>query len=120
MKKLTQEEFIERSRNFHDNKYDYSLINYINSYTKVKIICPIHGIFEQPPSGHMRFGCSLCANKLNSSKVKKTSKSEFINNAKEIHNDLYDYSLVNYINTETKVEIICKYMVHFYNHLIII
>ena len=46
MKKLTQEEFIKRSIIFHKNKYDYSLSNYINNYTKVKIICPIHGVFE--------------------------------------------------------------------------
>lgn len=50
MKRLDNKEFIKRSIKFHGDKYDYSLVNYINSYTKIKIICPVHGIFEQPPS----------------------------------------------------------------------
>lgn len=45
MKKLTTEEFIERARKIHGNKYDYSKVNYVNAKTKVCIICPIHGEF---------------------------------------------------------------------------
>ena len=52
-KRLTQEEFIERSRKIHGDKYDYSLVEYVNSVTKVKIICSKHDIFKQTPSGHM-------------------------------------------------------------------
>lgn len=53
MKKLTTEEFIEKSKAIHDNKYDYSLVEYINSQTKIKIICPKHGEFEQKPNNHL-------------------------------------------------------------------
>ena len=45
--------FVERSENIHGKKYDYSLIDYKNTHTKVKIICPKHGIFEQAPYSHM-------------------------------------------------------------------
>ncbi len=45
MKKLTTEQFIEKSRQVHGNRYDYSKVNYINSRTKVTIICPKHGEF---------------------------------------------------------------------------
>lgn len=60
-KKLTQDEFIARARNTHNNKYDYSLVEYINSSTKVKVICPKHGVFEQIPNNHLRgAGCLKC------------------------------------------------------------
>ena len=62
MAKLTQDQFINRSKEIHDGKYDYSKVNYINTNTKVKIICKIHGEFEQTPKGHLKgFGCKACA-----------------------------------------------------------
>ena len=62
--KLTTEQFIERSRLKHDNRYDYRNVNYINSKIKVKIICTIHGEFEQSPANHLRGnGCPHCCYK---------------------------------------------------------
>lgn len=58
---MNKENFIIKSINFHGNKYDYSLVEYVNNNTKVKIICPIHGIFEQIPSSHFKHGCKKCA-----------------------------------------------------------
>lgn len=56
------EEFIKESRKVHGNKYNYRKVNYINTKTKVCIICPIHGEFWQTPSNHIKGkGCSLCA-----------------------------------------------------------
>jgi len=53
--------FIDKTILKHNNKYDYSLVNYINSYTKVIIICPIHGSFSQIPNNHLRgSGCIDC------------------------------------------------------------
>lgn len=101
-KKLTTEEFIKRAKEIHGDKYDYSLIDYKNSQTKVKIICPIHGIFEQKPANHLdNCGCQKC-NKHDSLTVE-----EFIEKANKVHNNKYDYSLVNYINNKTKIKIIC-------------
>ena len=52
-------------RKVHGNKYDYSKIDYINSKTKVKIICPKHGIFAQRPNDHiLGEGCPKCVNKV--------------------------------------------------------
>lgn len=63
MKRLTQEDFVNRARKVHDNKYDYSKVKYVNSTTKVVITCPIHGDFEQMPTNHMRGqGCLCCGN----------------------------------------------------------
>jgi len=95
--------FIEKSILKHNNKYDYSLVDYINSQKKVKIICKEHGIFDQTPANHTRGqGCPTCKG------VKKLNKNDFIRKSKEIHDDKYDYSLVDYKNNKTKVKIICK------------
>ena len=99
--KLTNIEFIERARNIHGEKYDYSLVEYIGSKTKIKIICPIHGEFLQLPYSHYNgFGCSKCTNKYSDNK-------NFIEKAKLIHNNKYDYSLVDYKNSKFNVKIIC-------------
>ena len=55
MKKLTTNEFINRSKRIHNNKYNYSLVDYIKGTIKVKIICPDHGIFEQTPNTKQTF-----------------------------------------------------------------
>lgn len=105
-KKLTQLEFIKRSAKIHNNKYDYSKTQYINSSTKIKIICNDHKsqfIFLQLPTNHLSGkGCPKCSKKL------KLTNKDFINKAKEIHKNKYDYSKVIYKNNKTKVKIICK------------
>ena len=56
MKNLEEkrDNFISKSKLIHNNKYDYSLVEYVNYNTKVKIICPFHGVFEQTPNDHLR------------------------------------------------------------------
>jgi len=99
----TTESFIRKARQVHGDKYDYSEVEYgKNQYEKVIIICPIHGRFEQTPSGHLSGKeCKYC--KLN---IKKTTEN-FIKNAIEIHGDNYDYSETVYVNAKTDVIIIC-------------
>ena len=59
-KTLTTKESIADFRKVHGDRYDYSKVDYVNSKTKVSIICPVHG--EQRPSGHKRgLGCPSCA-----------------------------------------------------------
>lgn len=63
-KKLTKEKFIEKSKKIHYDKYNYSLVEYKDNQTKVKIICKEHNIFEQRPDDHMRGrGCKRCSDK---------------------------------------------------------
>lgn len=101
-KKLTIDEFIEKSRNKHGNKYDYSEIIYHDNKTPIHIICPKHGVFLQRPDKHMQGqGCPLC------SKTKKNTLESFIKQAKQIHNNYYDYSKTQYINNRTKLLIVC-------------
>lgn len=62
MAKLTTEEFIKKAREVHGDRYDYSKVEYVNSKTKVRIICSEHGEFLQLPSNHLRSnGCPICA-----------------------------------------------------------
>ena len=95
------ESFIEKSKKIHNNKYDYSKVNYINAKTPVCIICPEHGEFWQLPNPHSTgVGCPKC-------RGRNKSSEDFIAEAIEVHGDKYDYSKVNYIDARTKVCIIC-------------
>ena len=67
------EEFIQKARKIHGDKYNYSKVKYVNSKTKVCIICPEHGEFWQTPNVHLcGCGCSYCY------KEQKRSKTEEI------------------------------------------
>lgn len=102
-RKLTTETFIEKASQIHNNIYDYSEVNYVNSKTKIKILCKLHGCFEQLPSEHLYGkGCYSCSGK------KRKTTEQFIKEAKEIHGDLYDYSKVVYSGQKVTVKIICK------------
>ena len=106
-KMKTNEYFIEKARKIHGNKYDYSKVEYKGMKNNVCIICPEHGEFWQSPLNHLNgSGCKKCGY-INISKKLKNSLDEFIKKAKEIHGDKYDYSKVEYIDTRTKVCIIC-------------
>ena len=60
---IKNNDFIEKAKKVHIDKYDYSKVEYINSQTKVCIICPKHGEFWQKPNGHLQGrGCPICAN----------------------------------------------------------
>ena len=102
-KKLTNNDFINKAMNVHNNKYDYSLCEYINAKSKIKILCKEHGMFEQIASSHInqKTGCPICSNK------HRYTNEEFINLAKKLHNNKYCYSSINYINNYTKINIIC-------------
>lgn len=101
-------EFIKKANKIHNNKYDYSKVNYIDKKTKITIRCPIHGYFNQTPDNHLSgSGCKKCGCL---SIIKKRAKTteQFIKDAKQIHGDRYDYSLVKYVNNNTNIKIICK------------
>ena len=77
MRSNTQE-FIEKARKIHGDKYDYSRVEYINCYTPIIIICPIHGEFKQAPTNHLAGkGCPSC------SRNKKMTQDEFLERAKK-------------------------------------
>ena len=98
--------FIEKARQIHNDKYDYSKVNYVNSRTKVCIICPTHGEFWQTPHNHLKgYGCAECGKE--KSHLSKMTTEDFIVKSKEIHGNKYDYSKACYKTCDTKVCIIC-------------
>lgn len=127
----TREQFIEEAKKVQGDKYDYSKVEYINNVTKVCIICPKHGEFWQLPKQHLRGqGCPKCgleriAEKIRGRKINhkprlkhehvkyhsvprniKTTE-QFIEQAKKIHGDKYDYSKAEYKGKNNFVTIIC-------------
>jgi len=107
-KTLTKEEFIQRAILIHNNKFNYDNVIYINYQTKVKIICPIHDEFEQIPASHLQgIGCKKCGveKRVNQSKM---SAKDFISKSNILHDNSYNYSLVEYKNSHSKISIICK------------
>lgn len=101
--KKTTKQFIQDAIQIHENEYNYSKVNYIHSKTKIIIICKTHGEFEQKPNDHLQGkGCSKCYGNV------KYTTNGFITQSIKIHGNEYDYSKVNYVNTKTKIKIICK------------
>ena len=98
---MNTEDFIERANKKHKGKYDYSKVNYIDSKTKVTIVCKEHNEFKQLPGSHIfGNGCSKCSKRF-------MDLNFFKEKASKIHNNKYDYSKVDYIDSKTKVIIIC-------------
>ena len=104
---MTKEDFIARANIIHHSKYDYSKVVYVNTETKVCIICPEHGEFWQTPHMHLDGqGCPKCG-MINSTNKRTKRVKQFITEAQKIHGNKYDYSKVEYSNNKTKVCIIC-------------
>ena len=107
-RRFTKEEFIQKAKEIHNDKYDYSKIKYKDCRTKICIICPEHGEFWQTPLSHLHTrGCPKCSKRYMDTEY-------FIEKAKELYGDKYDYSKVEYVNNHTKVCIICPEHGEFY------
>ena len=110
-RKLTTEEFVQKAREVHGDKYDYSKVEYKNNKEKVCIICKEdgHGEYFKEPSKHLGGqGCPKCSGKA------KLTTEEFIEKVRRIHSDKYDYSKVEYKNNKEKICIICPEHGEFY------
>ena len=110
--RITKEEFIEKANEIHGfGRYDYSKVEYVNNYTEVIIICNNHDEpyeFPQTPSNHLiGKGCSICGIKKCAENRKSSKGSKFIERARKIHKNKYDYSKVNYIKATIEVIITC-------------
>lgn len=99
--------FLEKAKETHGDKYDYSKVEYYNSTTKVEIICKKHGSFLQTPKIHYKANCPECGR---DSQIEKASKptQKFIDEMVEKYGDKYDLSLVKYVNSKTPVKLICS------------
>lgn len=104
MRKLTTEEWIDKARTKHKNKYDYTKVKYEGKSIKVVIICPVHGEFLQTPDAHANRGdgCSKCRlDKLT------TTTEEFIKQANIVHNNKFSYKNTKYTLAGNKITVTC-------------
>ena len=107
-KKKTQEEVIQDFIKAHGDKYDYSLVKYVNNITPVKIICRKHGMFEQKPEKHKAGqGCPDCGRE-KTMMAKRITWDGFITEAKAIHGEKYEYVKDENIATHGWAKIKCK------------
>ena len=105
--KYTTELFIEKAKLKHGDRYDYSKVEYNSAREKVTIGCSIHGYFEQIPESHLKpRGCFKCGY-LDYNRYKTYDVISFIEKAKEVHNNIYEYSKVDYISYKEDVIIVC-------------
>jgi len=101
---LTKEEFLEKAKAVHGDRYDYSNVDFVNSTTKVGVICPTHGEFMVKPYEHYskQVGCGYCFRDND-----RLSTEDFVRQAREIHGDFYDYSQVEYKTADSLITIVC-------------
>jgi very-short-patch-repair endonuclease len=94
--------FIKEAQEVHGKRYDYTRVSYKNNRTSVEILCVKHGPFYQIPTKHTlsKQGCPSCANR-------DMDSEKFIERAKDIHGDRYDYSRAEYKLAKSNVSIIC-------------
>lgn len=105
---MTQEDFLERSKSAHGNKYLYDKVIYKGIDKLVKIKCPKHGYFNQLPRTHIKGnGCVKCGRD-KTTDAQRLNTKEFLKRAKELHGKKYDYSATFYgKNNVEKVLIRC-------------
>lgn len=102
-KAKTTKQCVEDFKKVHGDTYDYSKVQYVGQLEKVEIVCKEHGSFYQRPNHHIQgVGCPQCQG------TKKKDTKQCIEDFKKVHGATYDYSIVQYVNCCTKVEIICK------------
>lgn len=96
--------FVEKARKIHANKYDYSLVQYVNAKTKVNIICTIHGIFSQTPDGHLqKRGCLKCSGK------EMYSIEKLILKFNKVHKNAFEYNIQEYNGIFSKITAKCNF-----------
>lgn len=107
-RRLSQDEFIERSKASNSQVYDYSRVAYVNNTVNVEIGCQAHGYFTMSPANHLKGrGCQVCSREELGRRV-TLSNDEFIARANDAHGGLYEYSKAHYTSTHAAVIIHCK------------
>ena len=112
---LSQHELIEKFISVHGDRYNYSKVEFTKMHDKVCIICPEHGEFWQSPSKHLLGqGCKQCG--YDSNKGGRVSMWDFIERAKVVHGNKYDYSEVYFNTVHDKIKINCPKHGFFYQN----
>jgi very-short-patch-repair endonuclease len=108
--KFNNTEFLKRIDKIHGDKLIYKNIVYKGHEIPLEIICPKHGVFEKTPKDLLikKAGCPKCGYEKSTDK-RRRSIDDFVKISNKIHNNAYDYSMVDYKRATDKVKIICVY-----------
>jgi hypothetical protein len=107
-RRMSLTDFVARAKEFHGEAYDYRHAKYVNCDAPITIICPRHGAFEQTPYSHLvGSGCRLCAYD-EQTRSRRLTTQEFIEKARQVHSDNYDYASTAYVDGKTPVAIVCR------------
>ena len=104
------EEFVSKAKSVHGDKFDYSKCIYVNHNTKVTLICPHHGEFEQLPYVHKRGSdCPSCSKETMKANRIANRKATLEKEFREVHGDRFDYTkaLKEFVDVDTPVTITC-------------
>jgi hypothetical protein len=110
-KRLTTDEFIKKSILKHGDKYKYNLVDYKSAHEKVLIICDKHyptGYRIAPQSHLSGTGCNKCGRIHDSPEQMSIKLTKFLDKAKIVHGDKFNYDKVTVLNVKEKIEISCK------------
>lgn len=100
--KLTTEDFIEKAREVHGDRYGYDRSVYTSTMKKIIITCPKHGDFRQTPDSHLHgAGCINCGGTF------KLTTGIFIERSRNVHGAKYCYDKAIYTNNSDKIIITC-------------
>lgn len=122
-KKRTQEEFVADATEAHKGRYTYEKAIYSGNKTPIEITCSEHSSFWQRPTHHIlrRQGCPKCSLIEHGLQEKANAAASFVEKARAIHHDRYDYSKMKYTGSDNKIEIVCNVHSSFwqiaYDHL---
>lgn len=112
----TQEEIIKKLRSIFGERYSYEKVEYKAMKVPITLICHEknangveHGEFMMRPDNIFsgKQGCPKCYNDRRS-RIQRKPVETFIEEAKKVHGELYEYHKVEYINTKTDICIVCK------------
>jgi len=104
---LSLEELLTRFKSVHGSKYDYSKVVYTAIHDPVTIVCKTHGEFAQSANNHRKgMGCPQCGRqRMVESQLKTTA--QFVQDARQIHGQKYNYEKTNYVHSKRKLTIVC-------------
>lgn len=107
-RRSNKEEFIEKCKNVHKEDIDYTKVEYVNSKTKVCLICPKHGEFWVLPANYLQgSGCPKCGRILANKKHNNNARETYIEKANIVHNGYYIYNETFYVNSRSLIDVIC-------------
>jgi DNA-directed RNA polymerase subunit RPC12/RpoP len=98
--------FVENMKEKYGEKYDYSKIIYVNSKTRITIICNKCGNQWDILPLNNHFGCRNCQYKM-LPQNKPLDHDKFVEQARSIHGDKYEY-ISSYISNKKKIKIKCN------------